>query len=86
MKPCSRELAGGASLERTGGTLSGHTSVHRARVIWDPSRDDHRAHMIGLAGQRLAASGAAVLGGEDEPAKRLSNRGRLREREESTHP
>ncbi len=43
------------------------TSRHRARVSWDADRGDLRAHTIGLAAQRLAASGAAALGGD--PAK-----------------
>jgi organic hydroperoxide reductase OsmC/OhrA len=55
--------------EQTGeGVSKAHTSVHHARVVWDPSRDDRRAHTVGLAGQRLAASGAAALGGDPDRA------------------
>lgn len=55
--------------ERTGEAVSkGRTSIHHARVVWEPSRDDRRAHTIDLAGQRLAASGAAVLGGDPDRA------------------
>jgi organic hydroperoxide reductase OsmC/OhrA len=43
-------------------------SVHRARVVWDADRADSRAHMIELANQRLAASGAAALGGDPDKA------------------
>lgn len=39
-------------------------SKHRARVKWDPDKDDLCAHTIELADQRLAASGAAALGGD----------------------
>jgi organic hydroperoxide reductase OsmC/OhrA len=48
--------------------VNDHTSVHRARVVWGPNRNDRRAHTIDLAGQRLAASGAAVLGGDPDKA------------------
>ena len=68
VKACSRELEGRAALEQIGEALSAHTSAHHARVVWAPSRDDHRAHEIDLAGQRLAASGAAVLGGDPDKA------------------
>ena len=68
MKACSRELEGRTALEQIGEALSAHTSVHHARVVWDPSRDDRRAHTIDLANQRLAASGAAVLGGDPDKA------------------
>lgn len=68
MKACSRELEGRACRERIGGALSGHTSVHHARVVWDPSQSDRRAHKIDLAGQRIAASSAAVLGGDPDKA------------------
>ena len=68
MKACSRELEGRAALERIGEALSAHTSVHHARVVWAPSRDDRRAHTIDLANQRLAASGATVLGGDPDKA------------------
>jgi organic hydroperoxide reductase OsmC/OhrA len=43
------------------------TSKHQARVKWDADQNDLRAHMIELADQRLAASGAEALGGD--PAK-----------------
>ena len=68
VKACSRELEDRASLEQIGEALSAHTSVHHARVVWAPSRDDRRAHTIDLADQRLAASGAAVLGGDPDKA------------------
>ncbi len=68
MKACSREPKSGISLERVGEALSRHASVHHARVIWDPSQDDRRAHTIDLANQRLAVSGAAVLGGDPDKA------------------
>jgi organic hydroperoxide reductase OsmC/OhrA len=44
------------------------TSIHRARLSWDPSEEDIRAHTIQLADQRLAASSAAVLGGNPSKA------------------
>lgn len=43
-------------------------SVHRARVSWDADPDDRRAHTIQLAGQTLAASSAAELGGNPDRA------------------
>lgn len=68
VKACSRELEGRACLEQIGEALSRHTSVHHARVVWDPSRDDRRAHTIDLAGRQVAASGAAALGGDPDKA------------------
>lgn len=46
----------------------GGTSVHRARLRWDPGDDDVRAHTIELARQTLAASGAAEFGGDPDKA------------------
>jgi organic hydroperoxide reductase OsmC/OhrA len=48
--------------------MSAQSSVHRARVSWEPSGDDVRAHTIELAGQRLAASSAAEFGGDPDRA------------------
>jgi organic hydroperoxide reductase OsmC/OhrA len=48
--------------------MSAQSSVHRARVSWEPSGDDVRAHTIELAGQRLAASSAAKFGGDPDRA------------------
>ncbi len=45
-----------------------HTSIHRARVIWDAVGDDARAHTVELAGQRLAASSAVEFGGDPDRA------------------
>lgn len=44
------------------------TSTHHARVVWDAEADDRRAHTVELAGQRLAASSAAELGGDADKA------------------
>jgi organic hydroperoxide reductase OsmC/OhrA len=44
------------------------TSTHHARVVWDADADDRRAHTVELAGQRLAASSAAELGGDADRA------------------
>jgi len=43
-------------------------SAHRARVRWDRSREDLRAHTIELAGQKLAASSAPEFGGNADKA------------------
>jgi organic hydroperoxide reductase OsmC/OhrA len=44
------------------------TSAHHARVKWDANKEDLRAHTIELAAQKLAASGAAALGGDPDKA------------------
>lgn len=43
-------------------------TTHHARVIWDADAEDRRAHVIELAGQRLAASSAAEFGGDGDKA------------------
>jgi organic hydroperoxide reductase OsmC/OhrA len=44
------------------------TSVHRARVSWEPTADDGRAHTVELGGQSLAASSAAEFDGDPDRA------------------
>jgi len=43
-------------------------SVHRARLSWNPDRDDVRAHTVQLAGQTLSASSAGRSGGDRDKA------------------
>ena len=43
-------------------------STHRAEVVWDDDPDDLRAHTVRVAGQALAGSCAASLGGDASKA------------------
>jgi organic hydroperoxide reductase OsmC/OhrA len=45
-------------------TVGERTTRHHARVVWDGDRRDLRAHTIVLAGQTLAGSSMASLGGD----------------------
>jgi organic hydroperoxide reductase OsmC/OhrA len=46
----------------------GEETTHHARIVWRGGKDDLRAHEITVAGQTLAASSAAALGGDASKA------------------
>ena len=48
--------------------MEGTLSEHHARVVWEGTREDLRAHRIEVAGETVAASCAAAWGGNPDRA------------------
>lgn len=48
--------------------MEGTVSEHRARVVWEGSKEDLRAHRVELGSERVRGSCAEHLGGDPERA------------------